>query len=637
METAITILKTYWKHAEFRPLQEEIINSILSGTDTLAVLPTGGGKSVCFQVPALMMDGVCIVVTPLIALMDDQVMQLRKKEIQALAIHSGMKRYEIDRYLDNAVHGSIKFLYVSPERLKTEIFIERFKRMNVSLIAVDEAHCISQWGYDFRPPYLEIAALREIKPTVPFIALTATATKDVQRDIVEKLAFAPKHAVFIKSFARENLSFIVRKCEDKEKKLKEIFRKVPGPAIVYVRSRQGTQEIAEYLNRNGISASYYHAGLDSEERTVKQTGWIDNKVRVMVATNAFGMGIDKADVRMVVHLDIPENIESYYQEAGRAGRDGTRSYATIVYEEADVVNLQAKVEQSFPSAKYMGTVYQALANYFQLAMESGEWESFDFDLSVFVERFQFHAAEVYNALKKLEEQGLIQFNESYYSPSQLMIPVDAVRYYDFQIANAQFEKLLKMILRLYGGELYADFVRISEPYLAKAVKQPVDAIVKALVHLDQLQIIVYKPTKDHPQITFLTPRQDAKRLPLDHERMAVRKSLAVSKMNSMVGFVKTIQMCRMRYMQEYFGEETQTDCGICDVCVSRRKHDSQTASGELRNEVKVVITKEAMSIEELEARIGPQHHELFLDVVRDMVEEGELVYDEAWRLKMFTK
>src|SRR5690606_17304250 len=385
--------------------------------------------------PAMLRDGICIVVSPLIALMKDQVEQLRRRGIPAVAIHSGLRRDAIDLLLDNAIYGDTKFLYVSPERLQTELFIARFKQMKVGLIAVDEAHCISQWGYDFRPPYLQIATLRDLVPDVPVIALTASATAQVQTDIAEKLRFAEGYAFFRKSFARDNLSFVVRKTDNKGEKLLDILRKVPGSAIVYVRSRKATVELAGWLQRHQCPSSFYHAGLTFEERTRRQDDWIQNRTRVMVATNAFGMGIDKPDVRLVVHLDLPENLESYYQEAGRGGRDGKRAYAVVLYQKADTTNLVTRVEQSHPSYDFLKRVYQAIANHFQLALGSGAGESFDFDVHAFSERFQFAPVQVYNALKRLEEEGLVQFNESYYSPSQLHIMTDHQTLYEFQVAN----------------------------------------------------------------------------------------------------------------------------------------------------------------------------------------------------------
>src|SRR5690606_23651700 len=390
MEEPLAILQRYWKHGQFRPLQEDIIRSVLEGKDTLALLPTGGGKSVCFQVPALIKEGLCIVITPLIALMTDQVNQLQKRGIQAVAVHSAMNRGQIDLYLNNCLYGKVKFLYVSPERLQTEMFQARVTQMNVSLIVVDEAHCISQWGHDFRPPYLKIATLRDLVPEPPVIALTATATRDVQDDIVKHLSFRSQHRVFRKTFARDNLSIVVRNAEDKEKRMTDILSKVGGSAIVYLRSRKSTREIAALLERQKISATFYHAGMSYDERVNAQEAWITDKVRVMVATNAFGMGIDKPDVRLVIHLDLPENLESYYQEAGRAGRDGVRSYAALIYHESDIEALHVKVQRSHPSIEYLQSTYQALANYFQLAVGSAEGESFNFDIFEFSGRFNFH-------------------------------------------------------------------------------------------------------------------------------------------------------------------------------------------------------------------------------------------------------
>lgn len=634
METPVSILKKYWQYSQFRPLQEDIVNSVLQGHDTLALLPTGGGKSVCFQVPALLLPGVCIVITPLIALMKDQVEQLKRRGILAVAIHSGMNRSEIDILLDNCIYGSVKFLYVSPERLQTELFIERVKQMKVGLIAVDEAHCISQWGYDFRPPYLQITTLRELKPSTPVIALTATATPVVKEDIMNKLAFRDPAGVFQRSFARDNLSFVVRKTENKERKLLEILQKVKGSAIIYVRSRKATQQIAEWLAKRGISASYYHAGLDFEERSKRQEEWIHNKTRVMVATNAFGMGIDKPDVRLVVHLDIPENLESYYQEAGRAGRDGIRSFAAILYQDADVVNLQFKTGQAHPSPEALKKVYQALANYYQLAIGSSGGESFDFDLLDFAERFKYHQAEVYTALKKLEEEGFIQFNESFYNPSHIFFPVDKTKLYEFQIANARFDPVIKMLLRLYGGELFSEFVRISEAYLAKGLKISEKEMIATLKHLNELKIIIYQPLKNKPQVTFVLPRQDADRLPLNIPRLEARKKLIVDKMNAMVAFATSTHRCRMQIIQEYFGEDTFAVCGMCDVCIEQRKTDNRSAYDQLREEIVTIIKNTSMTIEQLEEHIAPTDHELFADLVRELVDEGLLQYDDGWRLQL---
>lgn len=627
-------MKKFWRHTQFRPLQEEIINAVLAHQDTLALLPTGGGKSVCFQVPALMQEGVCIVISPLIALMKDQVENLKAKGIQAVAVHSGMSRYEIDVYLNNCIYGNVKFLYLSPERLQTEIFQERVKQMKVSLLAVDEAHCISQWGYDFRPSYLKIAELRKVLPEVPIIALTATATPLVSNDIVDKLLFRKGHQVFRKTFARENLSFVVRKTENKDRKLQEILQKVKGPVIIYVRSRKSTQDVAEALTKAGMPATFYHAGLTHDQRALHQEEWIKNKRRVMVATNAFGMGIDKSDVRIVVHLDLPENLEAYYQEAGRAGRDGQRSYAVIIYHDADITALEAKVNQSHPSIEFLKKVYQCLANYYQLAIGSSEGESYDFELYDFCDRFKLPVAEAYNALKKLEEEGVIDFNESFYSPSLIHIAVDQSRLYEFQVANERFDPVIKMLLRLYGGQLHSDFTKIAESYLAKALKVSQKEMISMLQHLHELGIMVYQPAKDSPQITFVLPRQDADKLPLNVRRLNERKALAEANVKAMTGFVTTSHRCRMQYIQEYFGEETDVLCGKCDVCIDQKKKENLHEIKELKKEVLTLLKDKFYTIDQLEKRIAPADVNVFVDVIREMVDDAEIEYDSVWRLKI---
>lgn len=637
MEKALTILKKYWRHSQFRPLQQEIIDSIINRNDTLALLPTGGGKSVCFQVPAMMMDGLCIVISPLIALMKDQVENLKSKGINAVAVHSGMGRQEIDVHLNNCIFGNIKFLYVSPERLQTEIFQERVKQMKLSLIAVDEAHCISQWGYDFRPSYLQIAQLRETLPEIPFMALTATATPQVSADIIEKLSFRKNYNVFQKTFARDNLSFVVRKAENKDRKLNEVLQKVKGSVIIYARSRKATYELAESLTKKGISATYYNAGLTYDQRVEHQEDWIKNKKRVMVATNAFGMGIDKPDVRTVVHLDLPENLESYYQEAGRAGRDGQRSYAVIIYHDSDVSSLETKVLQAHPSVELLKKIYQCLANYFQLAVGSSGGESYDFELFNFCDHFKLKLSEAYNSLKKLEEEGLIEFNESFYSPSMLFFSAEKGRLYEFQVANERFDPLIKMLLRLYGGSLYNDFTKISEAYLAKALKISVEELTSLLKHLHDLQLVIYQPVKDKPQITFVLPRQDADKLPLNLKRLNERKALAESKMKAMVEFATSSHRCRMQLVQEYFGEETDTTCGKCDVCIAKKKKENLNEISELRKEVLILLKAKLYTIEQLEKRIAPADTELFIDVIREMVDDGEIEYDSVWRLNISKK
>jgi ATP-dependent DNA helicase RecQ len=499
---------------------------------------------------------------------------------------------------------------------------------------VDEAHCISQWGYDFRPPYLRIASLREIYPEVPLIALTASATAQVEADIVEKLEFRKDRALFRKSFARDNLSFVVRKTENKDQKLLEILQKVKGSAIIYVRSRKATQEIARWLSKKNISTSFYHAGLSYEERTKRQDDWIQNRSRVMVATNAFGMGIDKSDVRLVIHMDLPENLESYYQEAGRAGRDGARAFAVILFQDADITNVQLKVEQAQPAYAYLQDVYQSLANYYQLALGSGEGESFDFDIHDFCERFKLNPIEVFNGLKKLEEEGLLQFNESFYSPSSLHVTVDHTKLYEVQVANARFDALIKMLLRLHGGEVFSSFVKVDESMLAKALKIAQAEVFELLQHLNQLGTLVYIAARDKPQVTYIMARQDADNLPVDRKRLEARRRLVLDKMKAMISFVEGTFRCRMQLVQDYFNEHTETTCGICDVCIEKRKKDNIQVYESLRQGVLSAMQQNVMSVEQLEKKIAPGDRELFVDVVRELVDEGILGYDKVWRLKM---
>lgn len=629
--TPEVVLKKYWGHDQFRPPQRNIIQAVLEKKDVLALLPTGGGKSVCFQVPGLLLDGLTVVVSPLIALMQDQVQQLKKKGVAALAVHSGMQRGEIDIALDNAVYGKYKFLYVSPERLQTDVFRERFARMNVSFLAVDEAHCISQWGYDFRPPYLLLGELRKLKPDLQFLALTATATPEVKNDIVQKLGMKDP-VVFQKSFARSNLSLVIRKTEAKEKKLLEILRKVPGTGVVYVRSRKATVEIAKWLEQEKISATYYHGGLSHQERTKRQAAWIDDEKRVIVATNAFGMGIDKPNVRVVVHLDLPENLEAYFQEAGRAGRDEKKAYAAVVFFETDIQRLRSNVQQSYPSVEYLKKVYQALANYYQLAVGSAEGESFIFDLEDFNKRFSLRSSAAFAALKKLEEEGLIQLSESFYRPSRVHLSTDKQHLYEFQVANARFDPLIKSLLRVYGGELFNDFVPITESAIARPLKVAESEVVADLRQLTQMQVLAYEPSSDSPHITFLLPRQDSDRLPLDIKRLAQRRELAVSKSEAMIHFVEQEHRCRMQVVMDYFGESSFDDCGACDVCIARKKKDNINSFEEYREKILSLLTRRPMTVDELETEANPGDRDLFVEVVRDLVDQGVLEYDSYWVL-----
>ncbi len=571
------ILAHYWGHSTFRPLQREIIESVLAHQDTLALLPTGGGKSICFQVPALAKDGICIVVSPLIALMQDQVDQLTQRGISAVAIYSGMSNRQIDILLDNCIYGSIKFLYVSPERLKTDLFIARAKQMQINLLVIDEAHCISQWGYDFRPAYLEILNFKLLLPeTTPCIALTASANLEVQQDILAKLQLKnPK--VFQKSFQRPNLSYSCLWVEDKEPQLFKMLKKVGGSSIVYARNRRKTQEIAKYLQNEGLKADFYHAGLDPVQRTNKQKAWISNQIQCIVATNAFGMGIDKPDVRLVVHVDLPDSIEAYYQEAGRAGRDELKAYAVAMVEENDLIELQKNWEKSFPSADVLQKTYQAMSNYLQIAAGSGELSTYDFDWTEMARRFQLPTSETFYALKTLESEGLFLLGDAFQNPSKIKIQVNATELYDFQIRNEKFESFLKFLLRQFGGNLYTQFVSISEASLSIQLKVPVEEIERYLHLLAKFEIIEYEKQNGLPKLTLLTPRANIDNLPITWSEYLLKKDRSKAKMDGIESYVRDQKTCRTRKISAYFGEQLNTNCGICDVCIQQKKEQSGRA------------------------------------------------------------
>ena len=635
--SAHAILKQYWGYDQFRPLQEEIIDSVLSGHDTLALLPTGGGKSICFQVPALLREGICIVVSPLIALMKDQVEQLSRRHIAAAAIYSGMSAREIDFCLDNCVYGNYKFLYVSPERLKTDLFLGRAERMNISLLAVDEAHCISQWGYDFRPSYLEIAQFRTIVPDINVIALTATATTVVKQDIQDQLAFKNSR-VYQRSFARANLSYSALYEENKEKRLLKILTNVPGTAVVYVRSRKRTEAIARRLAAQHIQASFYHAGLDTESRAARQDDWIHSRTRVIVATNAFGMGIDKPDVRSVVHLDLPDSLEAYYQEAGRAGRDEQKAYAVVLYDQNDVDRLTEGVERSFPPLAVLRTVYQNIANYLRIAVGSSMLASYDFNLDDFAQTYRMKPAEVYFAIKRLEEAGFLQLNEGFYNPSKLHISVDYQTLYKYRIANAAFEPLLDLVLRLYGGELYINFVTVSESRIASQLSTSVNEVMKKLRMLHEQEIVVYSPRKDQPQLLFITPRFDAAKLPLHTTGLEKRKEAHLDKARAVVNYVKHPHRCRTQLLLAYFGEDYPENCGVCDRCRRRiqEKNEPTALPGEqyekINKLVRHFLTDHPVTVDSLTAAMATLDEEALLRVLKVMLDNGELYYDRQGRL-----
>ncbi|MFD2513487.1 ATP-dependent DNA helicase RecQ [Pontibacter locisalis] len=628
------ILKTYWGYDTFRPLQEDIIYSVLGGHDTLALLPTGGGKSVCFQVPAIALDGLCLVITPLIALMKDQVAQLKQRGINAVAIYSGMSRREIDVTLDNCVYGNVKFLYLSPERLLTDLFQERVKRMKISLLAVDEAHCISQWGYDFRPPYLQLAELREVLSGVPVIALTATATEEVKQDIQQKLKF-PKANVFQKSFARSNLSYSCLYTENKTNRLLEILQRMPGQSIVYVRSRRQTVEMAKFLQSRLISAAAYHAGLKFEDRSAVQQAWIDDKVRVMVATNAFGMGIDKPDVRLVVHLDLPESLEAYYQEAGRAGRDEKYAYATILFGPNDTAELISKIEDAHPPVDFIRRVYQCLANYYQLAVGSGFMSSFDFDLASFAKNYKLPALQAHHAVKRLESEGYVQLNEGCYAPSRLNLAMDNTALYDFQLKNPDHDKLIQMILRIYGGEAFASFVKISESKMAQQLKIQEQELRRKLEYLHKLQVLVYEPQRDSPQITFTKPREGAGSLPLNINKLNQLRERAEVQAKEMARYVETNNRCRTQLLLEYFGEITDARCRVCDFCLAERKKEREEKDeSRLRDKVLELVKEKPYLPRDLVSLFEPKHSEAVSVLIREMVDLGNLKYKESGQLML---
>ncbi|MCU0353077.1 MAG: RecQ family ATP-dependent DNA helicase [Cytophagales bacterium] len=617
------ILKNHWGHDSFRPLQEDIIRSVLDGRDTLALLPTGGGKSVCFQVPALATEGVCVVVSPLIALMKDQVENLKKRGIEAAALYSGMTRRAIDITLDNCRFGGVKFLYVSPERLRTDIFIERFRGMNVNLLAVDEAHCISQWGYDFRPPYLEIAKLREWVPQIPIIALTATATPAVRNDIVDKLALRQPN-VFAGSFARANLSYSVFEREDKERKMLEILQNVPGSSVVYVRSRKRTQEIAEWLNRQGIRAGHYHAGLTTEERAARQDDWLRGRTRVVVATNAFGMGIDKPDVRTVIHMDMPANLENYYQEAGRAGRDGAKAYAVALYHTTDLENMQAALAQSYPSVEMLRQVYQALANYFQVAVGSGLLAGHDFDFEAFCQTYKLPAQETFHAIRRLEEEGFVQLTEAFHNPSRIRFLVDKQALYAFQVANAAYDPLVKTVLRMYGGDVFNDFVAISEQKLAPYLQTDALTVERLLTHLHQTNLLLYEKQKDKPQLVFTTIRHDAARLPLDVPQLNWRKNRDTEKLEALVRYATDCRRCRTRQLTEYFGETDTPDCGICDVCVQKKRQRKTPDYEAYRRKILAALEIATPTVPELVRHLTANDPDTVVEIIREMADQNQL-------------
>lgn len=633
--TIHSVLSKYWGYSSFRPLQEEIINSVLDGNDTLALMPTGGGKSICFQIPAMVSDGVCIVVSPLIALMKDQVYNLKKKGINAVAVFSGMSRREIDIILDNCIYGKVKFLYVSPERLNTEIFKVRLQKMKVNLIAVDEAHCISQWGYDFRPPYLTIANIREGLQGVPVLALTATATEKVKKDIQEKLKFS-KENFFQKSFERKNLSYVVLYEEGKLNKVLDIIQKVKGSGIIYVRNRKKTKEVAEFLSKKKISVDFYHAGLDASARSKKQDKWILGKCRIMVCTNAFGMGIDKADVRLVIHLDIPASLEEYYQEAGRAGRDEKKSYAVLLYNNSDKLELEKKFKDAFPSEDEIRMIYHAIGNYLQLAIGLGAGESFDFDLADFCTTYNFKSTVVHSSLKILEQENKITVTDAVFISSRLMILVNKEELYRFELSNKKYESIIKTILRSYEG-LFENYINIFEADISKNLAITKEEAIGLLNYLHQIKIISYEPSKNKPQIIFNFPREDMKHLEINRAFLEQRKKNYREKITAMLRYATDRITCRSQMLLSYFGEMNSNRCGVCDVCLKRNKLElNDMEFRTISDEVKQLLFTQPRSIREVVDGISKFRQDKVLKTIQwlkdnnqvELMEEDKLIWNE---------
>jgi ATP-dependent DNA helicase RecQ len=634
MIDAVEILKRYWKYNSFRPLQQEIIDSILSGNDTLAVMPTGGGKSICFQVPSIMNDGLCLVISPLIALMKDQVLNLKRKGIPALSIYSGMSFIEVKKTLQNAAYGNFKFLYVSPERLETDLFLEFLPSIKINLIAVDEAHCVSQWGYDFRPPYLRIASIREYFPDVPILALTASATLEVQKDICEKLLFKKNKKSFHQSFERENLSYSAFELSSKQNQLINILNKVPGSGIVYCKTRRRTKEIAEMLNLNGISADHYHAGLTHDERNTKQEDWINNKTRIIACTNAFGMGIDKPDVRTVVHYDVPDALENYYQEAGRAGRDGKKSYAVLLYNKRELEELKKQADLKFPSIKIIRKVYGSLCNFLQIPANSGEAFSYDFDINIFVKNFKLDTYSVNSILKILEQEELINYNEQFFSFPTVEFTIDKYELNLFEKSHPKYNEVVKGLLRSYDGIF--DFpAAINETELAKFIQQKKERLIETLLELNGLNIIDYKPQKEKPQIYFLQNRVRAEDLFINEKNILKRKIAFEKRLNAMINFCTNQSRCRSEMIGNYFDDHDLHPCGICDNCLQKKNAIlSNQEFNTISEGIKKICNTHQVSRQALFDQLSVFKENKILIVLNFLQEENSVVVDREGFIKL---
>jgi ATP-dependent DNA helicase RecQ len=614
------ILQQYWGHSSFRPLQQEIIESVLAGNDTLALLPTGGGKSICYQIPALAKEGMCIVVSPLIALMKDQVQALHKKNITAAAIYTGMPFPQVKDILQMAVNEKLKFLYVSPERLQTSLFLEYLPGMNVQLVAVDEAHCISQWGYDFRPAYLKIIHLRKELSGVPVLAVTASATPLVQDDICRQLNFI-NHSIYKGSFLRPNVSFSVFKIEGRITKIIQILNNVAGSAIVYCKSRRMTQEVAELLQLKNISADYYHAGLSNEQRSNKQEAWLQNETRVIVCTNAFGMGIDKPDVRIVVHHDMPDCLENYYQEAGRAGRDGLKAYAVLLYEEKDIEELNRLSSIRFPSIEDVKQVYSCLMNYLQIPSNSGELQEMDFDLNDFVKTFKLNIHTAMYSLKTLEQEGWISYTEQIFTPAKAVFNASKERIAEFEQQYPQLEPVMKGLLRTYGG-IFDRESFISEKQIAAFIKTGMEQVKEALVQLHKHGIIEYTPQKEKPQLQLLANRPATEDLFINPQNRLTRKEQFEMRIKAMISYVKDNTICRSKMIGNYFGDDEITNCGVCDICLWKKGNEISVVEFE---KIHLLLREKAgangVELKELLSKLGSKQKEKFWKVIDHLVAE----------------